>query len=55
MVFVRKVVRGSVKRFDYSLNFPKEVVERMFNTLSESLNSELGGQDAGLDTTSNKV
>jgi len=29
MIFVRKVVRGSKDRFDYSLNFPKEVVEKL--------------------------
>ena len=27
MGFVRKVVRGSIKKFDYSLNYPREVVE----------------------------
>jgi len=27
MGFVRKVVRGSKKKFDYSLNYPKKVVE----------------------------
>ena len=29
MVFVRKVVRKSKKRCSYSLNFPKEVIERL--------------------------
>ena len=29
MVFVRKIVRGSIKKFDYSLNFPREVIERL--------------------------
>lgn len=29
MVLVRKVVRGSKKKFDYSLNFPREVIERL--------------------------
>lgn len=27
MGFVRKVVRGSKKKFDYSLNYPRKVVE----------------------------
>ncbi len=29
MVFIRKVTRGSKKRFDYSVNLPREIVEKM--------------------------
>lgn len=29
MIHIRKVTRGSKKKFDYSINLPKEVVETM--------------------------
>jgi len=29
MVFIRKVTRGSKKRFDYSVNLPREIVEKL--------------------------